>query len=84
MQRMLMDMMRESANQHTIDAINEGRISLEDEVIPPFLACNLITNPQIIDILKAMNGLLMSEMEKEYVDFFLNKIQEIASKEMRF
>lgn len=75
---------RKEANNMTIQAIEEGRIDLDDEVLPPFLAANLIANPQIIDVLKAVNGLIMENMEKEYVDFFLEKVREIANKERCF
>ena len=82
----IMAQLRAEANDRVINEIKEGKITLDDEegVLPPFLAANLITNPQLLDILEAMAGLIMSDMEKEYVVFFLNKIREIANKEMSF
>ena len=79
-----MDALRHSANTEVISRIEEGKIALDDDILPPFLAANLISNPQILDILETMAGLIMSDMEKEYVVFFLNKIREIANKEMCF
>lgn len=81
----IMNSIRRDANDDVIKKIKEGKIKLDDEVLPAFLAANLITNPQILDILEAMAGLIMEEtMEKEYVVFFLNKIRELANKEMTF
>lgn len=79
-----MDAIRHSANVEVIERIKDGKITLDNDILPPFLAANLITNPQLLDILEAMAGLIMSDMEKEYVVFFLNKIREIANKEMVF
>ena len=82
----VMAQLRAEANSRVIQEIKDGKITLDDEegVLPPFLAANLITNPQLLDILEAMAGLIMSDMEKEYVVFFINKIREIANKEMSF
>lgn len=82
----VMAQLRAEANGRVIQEIKDGKITLDDEegVLPPFLAANLITNPQLLDILEAMAGLIMSDMEKEYVVFFINKIREIANKEMSF
>ena len=82
----VMAQLRAEANDRVIQEIKDGKITLDDEegVLPPFLAANLITNPQLLDILEAMAGLIMSDMEKEYVVFFINKIREIANKEMSF
>lgn len=82
----VMAQLRAEANDRVIQEIKDGKITLDDEegVLPPFLAANLITNPQLLDILEAMAGLIMSDMEKEYVVFFINKIRELANKEMSF
>ena len=81
----IMEHMREEANKGVIKAIKEGRITLDNDVIPPFLSANLISSPQIIDILEVMADLIMEEtMEKEYVVFFLNKVRELANKERSF
>lgn len=82
----VMAQLRAEANDRVIQEIKDGKITLDDkeEVLPPFLAANLITNPQLLDVLEAMAGLIMSDMEKEYVVFFINKIREIANKEMSF
>ena len=82
----VMAQLRAEANDRVIQEIKDGKITLDDEegVLPPFLAANLITNLQLLDILEAMAGLIMSDMEKEYVVFFINKIREIANKEMSF
>ncbi len=82
----VMAQLRAEANDRVIQEIKDGKLTLDDEegVLPPFLAANLITNPQLLDILEAMAGLIMSDMEKEYVVFFINKIREIANKEMSF
>lgn len=80
----LMNSMRSEANGEVIKGIKNGDIDLDHEVLPPFLAANLVSNPEILDVLEAMSGLIMSDMEKEYVVFFLNKIREIANKERCF
>ena len=82
----MMQHLRAEANTRVIQEIKAGKITLDDEeeVLPTFLAANLITNPQLLDVLEAMAGLIMSDMEKEYVVFFLNKIREIANKERCF
>ena len=82
----VMAQLRAEANDRVIQEIKDGKLTLDDEegVLPPFLAANLITNPQLLDILEAMAGLIMSDMEKEYVIFFINKIRELANKEMSF
>ena len=80
-----MNSLRRDANERVIEEIKEGKIKIDDEVLPAFLAANLISNPQMLDILEAMAGLIAGEtMEKEYIVFFLNKIRELANKEMRF
>jgi len=83
---MVMNQLRAEANERVIQEIKDGKITLDDKegVLPPFLAANLITNPQLLNILEVMAELIMSDMEKEYVIFFLNKIREIANKEMSF
>jgi len=83
---MVMNQLRAEANERVIQEIKDGKITLDDKegVLPPFLAANLITNPQLLNILEVMAELIMSDMEKEYVIFFLNKIRELANKEMSF
>jgi predicted component of type VI protein secretion system len=81
----LLNEMRAEANKVMIERIKDGRITLDNDVIPPFLSANLVSNPQMIDILEAMADLIMEEtMEKEYVVFFLNKVRELANKERSF
>ena len=81
----VMNSLRKEANDKVIKGIQEGKIKLDNDVLPAFLAANLISSPQILDILEAMAGLIMEEtMEKEYVIFFLNKVRELANKEMMF
>ena len=81
----VMNALRQESNDKVIKGIQEGKIKLDNDVLPAFLAANLISSPQILDILEAMAGLIMEEtMEKEYVIFFLNKIKELANKEMCF
>ena len=83
-QDIIMRALRSEANGRVIKGIKDGEISLDNDVLPPFLAANLMANPELLDILEAMAGLIMSNMEEEYVVFFLNKIREIANKEMTF
>lgn len=81
----VMNSLRKEPNDKVIKEIQEGKIKLDDEVLPAFLAANLISNPQLLDILEAMAGLIAGEtMEKEYIVFFLNKVRELANKEMMF
>jgi hypothetical protein len=83
MDNLILDMLREKANNETLDRIKEGKLTSDEleELLPYFLSCNLVTNPQILDILEVMAGVIMKEtMEKEYVVFFLNKIRELANK----
>lgn len=81
----VMNSLRREANDKMIKEIKEGNIKLDDEVLPPFLAANLISNPQILDILEVMGGLVFGDtMEKEYVVFLLNKVKELANKERMF
>jgi len=81
----LLNEMRAEANKVMIERIKDGRITLDNDVLPPFLAANLVSNPQMLDILEAMADLIMEEtMEKEYVVFFLNKVRELANKERSF
>ena len=81
----LLDYMRHEANETVIKRLKNGEIELDNEMLPAFLAANIITSPDILDILEAMSGVIMKEtMEKEYVVFFINKVREIANKERSF
>ena len=81
----VMNMMREEANKKIFEKVKNGELTLENDdvgLIPPFLAANLVSNPQILDVLETMNLLIMEDktMEKEYVSFFINKLREIGNK----
>lgn len=82
MNEILMKYMRHEANGEMINGVNKGEINLEEdeELISTWLAANLVDNTDILDILQAVNLLVMEGMAQEYVSYFINKVKEIANK----
>lgn len=82
MNEILMKYMRHEANGEMINGVNKGEINLEEdeELISTWLAANLVDNTDILDILQAVNLLVMEGMAQEYVAYFINKVKEIANK----